>query len=296
MTHMRKPKETKISYWAAHFTTIVSVTMVLLLVGTIALLGIAASGTAREVKEKQQLSLIMADSVSNRAASALCTTLRLRPYTLSAKLITKEQALAEWNASTGEDVALLAGGNFLSPEIELSLKAPWANPDSIKAISRRLEARGDVAEVVAPDTAMLSGVDNFFSHTLLILGIVALAMIAVSFVLINNTVLLSIYSKRFTIHTMQLVGATSGFIRRPFMLSALWSGLIAAGLACLLLGSALEALEATQLPELARYISWPQAAAVGGGLFIAGGAICLISSLIATGKYLHKDYDELFLA
>ncbi len=293
---MKKPKDTKISYWAAHLTTIVSVTLLLLLVGVITLMGIAAGNAAVELKQKQQVSLIMTDSVTNAQADSLMKRLAKAPYANSARVITREQALADWNEATGEDVSVIAGGNFFTPEVEISLRAAYACPDSVKMVTARLAKFPEVEEVVTPDAEMLTSMDNFFSRTLLVLGVVALAMIVISFVLINNTVLLTIYSRRFTIHTMQLVGATPGFIRRPFVVNNMLSGLIAALIACLLLGGALEFVVSTQMPDLANYISWKEALPVGVGLIAVGIGICVLSALIATNRYLRKDYDELFLS
>lgn len=293
---MKKIKETKISYWAAHLTTIVSVTLLLVLVGAIALIGIAASNTAVEVKQQQQLSLIMCDSVSNQQADSLARILRAEPFTHECRIITKEQALQDWNKATGEDVEAIAGTNFFTPEVEISLNARYATPDSIAMVTHRLADVPIVGEVVVPDSQMLSSMDSFLSRTLLVLGVIAIAMIVISFVLINNTVLLTIYSRRFTIHTMQLVGATPGFIRRPFMINNMLSGLIAAAFACILLGGGLKFVETTQLPALASYISWGDAALVGLCLIIVGMAVCVVSARLATNKYLRKNYDELFLS
>lgn len=189
---MKKEKEAKISYWAAHFTTIVSVTLLLLLVGVIAVLGVSARNAAVELKQKQQVSLIMNDSTTNQQAGQLAQLLLKTPYVNTSRLITKEQALADWNKATGEDVSIIAGGNFFTPEIELTLKAGYAQRDSVASVSRRLQEMPGVDEVVVPDSEMLSSMDNFFSRSFLILGSVALAMIVISFVLINNTVLLTI--------------------------------------------------------------------------------------------------------
>lgn len=290
----KKGKDVKISYWAAHFTTIVSVTMLLVLVGAICLLGLAASNTAREVKQQQQVSLVMQDSVSNAQAAALAEQLKARPYVHAATMITKEQALADWNASTGDDVEAIAGYNFFTPEIELSLQAAYTAPDSIAKLEKQLAATPGVEEVVIPDSQVITSMDSFFSRTLLLLGIVAAAMIAISFVLINNTVLLTIYSRRFTIHTMQLVGATPGFIRRPFIVSNAGAGLLAGVLAAALLCATVGFVEQTQMPELANYLSLTEIVITCIGVLIAGAGLCALAALIATNRYLHKDYDELF--
>lgn len=293
---MKKIKETKISYWAAHLTTIVSVTLLLVLVGVIALVGVAAGNAAVEVKQKQEVSLIMKDDVSNQQADSIRKSMAGLPFVHTSRLITAEQALKDWNDATGEDVAEIAGGNFFTPEIELSLTAPYANPDSVKMVTARLEKVAGVDEVAVPDAEMLDSMDDFFSRTLLILGIVAIAMIIISFVLINNTVLLTIYSRRFTIHTMQLVGATPGFIRRPFVNNTLLSGFIAAMIACTILITGLKVVETTQMPDLANYLSWQEIVPMGLLLTLFGMLVCGVSAVIATNRYLRKNYDELFLS
>lgn len=290
----KKGKEVKISYWAAHLTTIVSVTMLLVLMGAICLLGIAATNTATDVKQKQQISMVMTDSVTNEAATALAAKLAKEPYVHTAKCITKEQALADWNAETGDDAEAIAGYNFFTPEVEISLQAAWTVPDSVAKISKRLTSTPGVEEVVVPDAQVIGSMDSFFSRTMLMLCIVAVAMIAISFVLINNTVLLTIYSRRFTIHTMQLVGATPGFIRRPFILSNLGAGIISGVLASIILGSAVAFVENTQMPELANFLSSTETLLTCFCIIAAGAGLCALSAFIATNRYLHKDYDELF--
>ncbi len=294
LTMSKKGKDVKISYWAAHVTTIVSVTMLLVLVGAISLLGLAADNTAREVKQQQQVSLVMCDSVSNAQADSLRHMLAARPYVYRTSVVTKEQALADWNASTGDNVEAIAGYNFFTPEVELQLKASYTAPDSIVKVQKMLAALPGVEEVVVPDAQTISSMDSFFSRTLLILGAVALAMIAISFVLINNTVLLTIYTRRFTIHTMQLVGATPGFIRRPFIKGNLLAGMLSGVIASVLLVAAVQFVERTQMPELGAYISTTGLCVVCAAVIVAGAMLCSLAALIATNRYLHKDYDELF--
>lgn len=290
----KKVNDVKISYWAAHFTTIVSVTMLLVLVGAICLLGLTAGNTARDIKQQQQVSLVMADTVTNEQAARLTDSLKARPYVHQTTLITKEQALADWNASTGDDAEAIAGYNFFTPEIELSLKADYTTAAALAEVQKQLAGEPGVDEVVLPDAQVISSMDSFFSRVMFILGIVAIAMIAISFVLINNTVLLTIYSRRFTIHTMQLVGATPGFIRRPFIASNAGAGVVAGLMAALVLGGAVQFISKTQMPELSSYLSAAETWTVCVLLIIAGAGLCSLSAFIATNRYLRKDYDDLF--
>ena len=144
-----------------------------------------------------------------------------------------------------------------------------------------------------PDSEMIESMNQNIQSLAIILGVVALVMIVISFVLINNTVHLSIYARRFTIHTMQLVGATNGFIRRPFIVNNLIAGLVAGILAGAILAISLGAAPHLGWNDVAHYISWGLYCCVAGGMIIAGPLICSMAALLATSRYLRKDYDEL---
>lgn len=290
---MKKNKEVKISYLAAHLTTIISVTLLLLIVGCIGLMAVAARNTAREVKQLQQVSIVTQDTVSNEQAALLVNYIRQQPYAIEPKLVTKEEALKEWSDRTGDDLMEVAGYNFLSPEVTFRLKEEYTSPKELDNIRKSLSQRPDVLEVVTPDSETTKGMDNFFSHAFIVLGIIALVMILISCVLINNTVLLTIYSRRFTIHTMQLVGATNSFIRRPFILNNILSGLIAATVASMILTGSLAFLHDTEFPELYTYVNHGGILLVVGCLFATGILVCGLSALGATTRYLRRDYDEL---
>lgn len=291
---MKGNKEVKISYLAAHLTTIVSVTMVLLLIGIIALISAAAAGESRRIREKIELSMVMCDSVSDAAADSVCALLKQRPYVKTAKVITSRQALESWRDATGEDLEKLFGVNPLSPEIAFTLKAEYTAPAQVASISRQLSKIPEVEEVGSPDMKMMQQMNDNINFLAMILGGIALVMIVISFVLINNTVHLAIYSRRFTIHTMQLVGATSGFIRRPFILNNMMSGVVAGTVASAVIATALACAPHAGLTAAASYISWTDFAIIAAGLIVAGALICALAAWLATGKYLRKDYDALF--
>lgn len=291
---MKKTKEVKISYLAAHLTTIVSVTLLLLLVGAIGILGVAARNAARQIREQQQVNIVMADSVSDGMAQAVSRRIASRPFALDCRVVTKAEALADWNEQTGEDLEAVAGYNFLSPEIEFRLKEEYGSAQQLKKVEKELKALPGVAEVIPPDPQTVSGMNSFFGHAFLVLGITALVMILISFVLINNTVLLTIYSRRFTIHTMQLVGATDGFIRRPFIRNNLLSALIAATLASGIIAAVLYLLKENEFPELFTYVDTAGILIVVGALYICGLLVCGLSAWISTTRFLRRDYDDLF--
>lgn len=291
---MKGRKEVKISNWAAHLTTGVSVALALLMLGLIAMIWVGAAGESRKIKEKIELSVVMADSVGEQRATAIYDAIKNQPFTLNAKYISKEQALANWKAATGEDLERTFGVNPLSPEIAFSVKSDYASPAALAKITKSIAQISGVAEVGAPDSALIESMNRNITRLTVGLTLLAAIMFVISFVLISNTVRLSIYSRRFTIHTMQLVGATDGFIRRPFvvqnamvgMLAGLVSGAILSGLLALTPQMGIEGIRSA--------IGWPAMGAIDCGLVIVGALICALAATMATTRHLRQDYEELF--
>lgn len=291
---MKQEKEVKISYWAAHLTTIVSVTLVLLIVGIIAFGSLAAGTESRRLREKIELSVVMADSIGNDQAKALGSEISKKPYALDVHVITKEEALRHWEKETGENLEETFGVNPLSPEISFRVAADYSSPEKISRITQELSAIRGVDGVSAPDTEMVEAMNRNLGKLTLILSIVGAVMLVISFVLINNTVHLTVYSKRFSIHTMQLVGATNGFICRPFVTQNAMTGLIAGLLAGAVIFLLVRFAPEAGLSELQRVVGWTQVGYICCGLIILGVLICGLAALLATTKYLRKDYDDLF--
>lgn len=291
---MKENKEVKISYIAAHLTTIISVTLVLVLVGIIAMVWIGADKETRRMRERIELSVIMKDSVSNEEARSLESKIKSEPYALQTQFISKEDAMKQWKKDTGEDLEEVFGVNPLSPEISFTLKADYSSAAQIASIRKDLSKEPGVEDVSVPETDTVDAINRSVSRLTALLGTIAIVMLVISFVLINNTVHLTVYSRRFTIHTMQLVGATNGYIRRPVvgnnMLCGLIAGLIASGLIAIALGLAPKA----GFHELSNVIGWMEFAMIAGAITLVGMVICSLAAWMSTAKYLGKDYDELF--
>lgn len=291
---MKHNKEVNISYWAAHLTTIVSVTLVLVIIGVIALVTIGATTETRRLKERLEVCVVMADSVSDDSARNLAKTIGAEPYALSVCVVSKDAALKNWKKDTGEDLEALFGVNPLSPEVTFSVNADYASAQSLKKIGDALRGMPGVADVALPDSQMVENMNRNIERFCMILGVIALVMVVISFVLINNTVHLAIYARRFTIHTMQLVGATDGFIRRPFILNNMLSGFIAGLIASALIGMALVVGPRSGFVELSSYVGWDLFGIVAGGMVFVGMLLCALAAWMASSRYLHQDYDELF--
>lgn len=291
---MKQEKEIKISSWAAHTTTGVSVTLALLTLGLLALIWIAATSESRRMMEKIEVSVVMADSISDDHAKAICEAIEKTAFAQNVRLITRQEALDNWKEATGEDLEHVFGVNPLSPEVSFTVAAEYSSVKGIESIKKSVSAVSGVAEVGTPDSRLIETMNSNIRRITLGFAVLAGIMLVISFVLISNTVRLSIYSKRFTIHTMQLVGATDGFIRHPFVIAdavvGALSGIVAGGLLSCVLGLSAR----LGMPELATLIGWTWMGVVGAGLAVGGAFICGAAALLATTRHLRQDYGDLF--
>ncbi len=291
---MKNQKEFKISFWAAHATTIVSVTLVLLIIGIIAMITISAGRETRRLREQIEITVIIADSISDSSAAGLLADIRKQPYCRDAELVTSRQALEQWKLDTGEDLEELFGVNPLTPEVTFHLKAEYTSPENIARIAKQIAAVKGVSEVVTPDSGMVQAMNTNISRLATILGIIAIVMLIISFVLINNTVHLTIYARRFTIHTMQLVGATNAFIRMPVVMQNMLAGVVAGLIAAGLMAVALIYAGNAGFDDITNFLGWPTFAVIAAAVILLGALLCALAASISTGRYLRKDYDKLF--
>ena len=218
-------------------TSCISTTLVLLLLGLVVLFGLSARELSKSVRENLTVTLLLDDDVETGEADTLALRLQARPYVRSTTVISREQALKEESERMGTDpTEFLGGENPYTSSIELNVMSDYACTDSLLWISKELKAMWEVADVVY-QRDLVDNLNRTLRKATIVLSVLALLLMIISVVLINNTVRLSVYSRRFTIHTMRLVGASWGFIRWPFIKRSLGIGLTAAVLAdALLLG------------------------------------------------------------
>lgn len=266
--------------------------LVLLLLGIIALIGIAANSVKQSIQESMGFNIVLADSIPQNQLNNIKQACSASPAIASQRYVSSEAALAQWQQQTGEDLMEILEVNPFSSEIEVKVKAPYANTDSIAKISAPIKSMPGVTEITVP-TQMVDAINQSLRSLALVLTAVSALLLLISFVLINNTVHLAIYAKRFTIHTMKLVGATAGFIRRPFITSNITCGIIAALVADAIL-AAIITYAHTISTEISRAISWPDAACVFVAILIAGIIITGAAALLSTNKYLRADYNDMF--
>lgn len=222
----------------ATITTCISTTLVLIMLGIVTLFVSVGTNYSRELREGLTVEVMLNDSISH--ADLLTTQARLRqaPYARHVAYISKEKGIAEMNEAMGDDMAQFEGSSPIPAEFEVYLNAPYANLDSIKRYEKSMLALPGVTELNYPRDIMES-LDRTIPAVGGALLVVAVLLALVSFSLINNTIRMSVYARRYSIHTMKLVGARWSFIRRPFIWQALRIGLVAAIIAGALLGTAM---------------------------------------------------------
>ncbi|MDE6490021.1 MAG: permease-like cell division protein FtsX, partial [Muribaculaceae bacterium] len=254
--------------------------------------GIAARSVTTSIRENMGFDVVMAEETQESAINKLKQMWNSAPYVASYTYYSPADAMRQWQHDTGEDLVELLGVNPFSPEFEVKVKARYASVDSIRMITAPLHEMEGVAEVNV-HAEMVESVNNNLHTIMLILVVAAGALTLISFVLINNTVRLTVYSKRFLIHTMRLVGATHGFIRRPFIVGNAIQGIVAAIVAMVLLGSLLCYAHSVD-SSVANIVGWSDMAWVFASMLAAGVAICTLAAFTATNRYLRLSYDEMF--
>ena len=273
-------------------TLCISTAMVLVLLGLVVFSVQTSRNLSQWVKENLTVTVMLSDDVSVNDAKLLCRDLYHRPYSRNIDYITKEQALKEQSAAMGSDPSEFLGVNPFPATLELQLHADYANRDSLKWIARELQKNPKITDV-AYQVDLMDSVNRNLTKVNLLLLALAVLLTFVSFSLINNTVRLSVYSRRFIIHTMKLVGASWSFIRKPFMRQALLVGVVAALIAIAVLGGCFYALYYYE-PNIITIITWRELAITAGAVLLFGMIITAACSYISVNKFLRMSAGELY--
>lgn len=274
-------------------TLCISTAMVLVLLGLVVLCTLLGHNLSNLVRENLVVTMMLQQDMTDTEAQSLCKDLAKRPYIKDIHYISKQAALADAALQMGTDPSEFTDGvNPLPPSVDLTLKSDYANNDSLKWISAELKRHPKVAEI-SYQSDLVDAVNHNLAKIGLILLVIAMLLIFVSFSLINNTVRLGIYARRFAIHTMKLVGASWGFIRRPFLGRAVLSGLIAATIACAVLGGGIYALSQYE-PQLFTILTWRELAVTGASVFLCGVIITALCAAISVNEFLRMKAGELY--
>ena len=274
--------------------SLMSIALVLFLLGVFALLMMHAQKLSNHLRENIGFEVVMNSNVKESNILKLQKELDAMPAVKSTEYITKDEAMHRLSDDLGEDFMQWLGNeeNPLLPSIDVRFNAAWANNDSIVAIQKQLEKNTDVKEIYYQKS--LVGVINQNVRRIGI-GLMAasLILLIIAITLIRNTIRLSIYSKRFLVRSMQLVGATPAYIRRPFIRSGILQGFFGALLADLLLALLLYGLN-RRLPELALVQDYKTVVGILVGIVVLGILLGGLSTRLALRKYLHADIDRLY--
>lgn len=273
-------------------TLCISTAMVLILLGMVVLTVFTGLNLSSYVKENLTVTMVLSPDMSDQEAQRLCGLVEQQPYIAKANFVSKEEALKEGTKELGADPSEFAGENPFTAEIELQLKANYANNDSIKNISSQLKTYNGVTDIDYKQD-LIDTVNNTLGKIGLVLIILAALLTIVSFSLINNSVRLSVYARRFSIHTMKLVGASWGFIRKPFLKRSVLLGLLSAFIALVVLGIGMYALWIYE-PDITTVLNWEVMTITACVVIVFGVVITLFCTYFSVNKFLKMKAGDLY--
>ena len=273
-------------------TSSISTTLVLLLLGLVVFFVLGAHNLSVYVKENINFSILISDDMKESDILKLQKKLDKEPFVKATEYISKKQALREQTEAMGTDPQAFLGYNPFTASIEVKLHSDYANSDSIVKIEKKIKKNTNIQEVLYQKDLIDAVNDNIRNISLMLLGL-AVILTFISFALINNTIRLTIYSKRFLIHTMKLVGASWSFIRRPFLRRNFWIGVLAAFIADSILWGAAYWLVSYE-PELVKVITPEVMVLVSGAVLVFGVLITWLCALLSINKYLRMKASTLY--
>ena len=273
-------------------TLCISTTMVLTLLGLVMLSVLTAHNLQKNLRENVEISVILGDTIAKEDGVALGKIIQKKPYAHQVAFISSEEALKMAKEEMGIDPTEFTGSNPFSPELTVTMEAEYANTDSLSVIVKRLLKDRRVVDV-AYTKDEIDGMNRILEPVSIALLGLSVLLIFICYTLISNSIQLSIYSRRFLIHTMKLVGASWGFIRRPFLKQAVVVGVISALLTCALLGGIIYMLMPF-MPHVEEIMTWRELAITAAAVFVFGFVITVFCTLLSVNKFLRMTAGELY--
>jgi cell division transport system permease protein len=275
-------------------TSVISITLVLFTLGVLGLIVLQANSLSNYIKENIGFEIIIKEGVREADILYFQKTLDQEPYVKTTEYITKEEAAERLTDMLGEEFTDFLGDedNPLLPSIDVRFRADWANNDSLAVIEQSVLTSDIVKEVYYQKSLVNIINKNVRKISLILLG-VSLLLLLIALALINNTIRLSVYSKRFTIRSMQLIGATQRFIRRPFVMKGILQGMLSAVLAMMLISMIVAGLK-KNIPELAVLIDVRMIIYLFSFILVLGILFAGLSTYFAVNKYLRMRTDRLY--
>ena len=276
----------------AYLSSVISISLVLLLVGVASMLLVNAKSVSDYFKENMQISVLMKQNVSDEDALEYRELLDGERYIKSTTFVSKEQGRKELAEQLGEDFLDVFENSPIPVSIDVTLEAAYVSSDSLEVVRAEI-AESPLVEEVVYQRSLVDALNANLSRISMVLGVFIALLLFISFVLINNTVRLSVFARRFTIHTMKLVGATRSFIRAPFLLQSAFQGVFAAFLAIIVL-LGLMFLMRSSFAQLFEIFRMELLLLVMGIVLVSGLALCLISTYFVVNKLISLHKDELY--
>ncbi len=289
---MARKRTAHISTLGSQVTSVISVTLVLLILGALAMVLTASHGLSDRLRSNMGFIVKMEPAATDAQVNNIKKTLAKAPFTDRYVFSGADEILAQESEMMGEDIAAMLDENPYGAEFDVKVRPLWAEGDSIEHLATRFGQYPGVDTVVT-ETAVVNNINSVMHRLGWALFAIGVALLVISCVLINNTVSLAVYSRRFIIHTMKLVGATGGFIRRPFTLAGVATGALSATIAIALLAG-LRTWLSTLDAMVDAVLSWQLMIFIFAGVLLAGILICTLASMFATNRYLRAAYDDMF--
>ncbi|MCC8088843.1 MAG: ABC transporter permease [Rikenellaceae bacterium] len=277
----------------AYIVSTVSIALVLFLLGAVGYMILNAKEASDTLKENVSISVLLKDNVSGVRLEEIESTMRVRKEVKSCTYISKEQAAEDFKAYIGNDFVGFLDGNPLPASLELTLNAAYSDLDSIKIMTAEIKKMDGVEDILYQEAIIEQVTENIKKFNLILL-LFGGTLLLISLILINNTIRMAIFSKRNIINTMKLVGATGGFIMRPFMGKAVLQGMYAAIISCLLVSGVVYSLN-KGLPEAAFITDIEILGIIFAGIFILGILISSVFTYYAVRKYIRISSNQLFI-
>lgn len=289
----KKPRKYKESFFNLYFTSTISVSLVLFVIGIIATLYLTTNHIARKNKENVSVSLILNDTIQDGDLQRIQRYLKASPWVSRIEYISRDSALREHIEALGEDPTSFLGYNPLNASIEVFMKADYASVDSINAVVKPKIAIFNGITEIAYQEDIIQLLSRNINRLSIIFSIIAIILLFISIVLINNTIRLSIYSKRFIINTMQLVGAKNSFIRRPFVRKALSNAIVSTIISIILLISGIFFIQ-NQIGASYSILQTDILLPSGLLILIVSITINYLATVFAVNRYLRLKTNQLY--
>lgn len=273
-------------------TMCISTAMVLVLVGMVVLSVLTARNLSTFVRENFVITMTLEDDLTEPETQQLTKSLRKKKYISHLDFISKDQALKEQVKAMGTDPTEFIGTNPFMASIELYLVGDYANSDSLRWIQKELKKYPKISEITY-QRDLMDSVNSNLRKINIVLLVLAFLLTCISFTLINNMVRLGIYSRRFNIHTMKLVGASWAFIRRPFIRQGVLVGILAAILADGILAGGLYAMYYYE-PNMLTVVTWEVMAVAGAAVVVFGLLLTWLCTYVSVNKFLRMKAGQLY--